>query len=100
MSDIEDILTIVDNNYISGYPEMPCAYWFSDSDFRFVDDIFVAKGRWQEFRMCVVERNGKFYGIEYSNGLTEMQENEFYADKTQVYEIEPYEYMVKSYRKI
>lgn len=42
MSDIEDILTT-------------CAYWFSDSDFRFVDDIFVAKGRWQEFRQVIAE---------------------------------------------
>lgn len=43
-----------------------------------------SKGRWDEERVTVVEIDGKNYAIEWSKGLTEMQEDFFH---TQPYEV-------------
>lgn len=45
--------------------------------------------RWSESMVSICEFEGKFYSIEWERGLTECQENEFYAqDAPEVHKVE------------
>lgn len=56
-----------------------------------VEEISHGSGRWNEWLESIVEVDGKFYSVEWSRGLTEMQDNEFPDDDDEVAEVFPYE---------
>lgn len=50
-------------------------------EYKIVDEISNGHGRWTEYMTTVFELcdNGKFYALDWDRGLTEYQENNFYA---------------------
>lgn len=69
-----------------------CQMVFNDYDgFEVIDTIEGTVGRWTRHMTTILKSGDKFYAIEWEQGLTEYQENEFYF---QPYEVEPYEEVI------
>lgn len=52
-------------------------------------------GRWMEHKTALFECEGFFYGLEWDQGLTECQENEYWSQVPKKYEkveVKTYEY--------
>lgn len=64
-----------------------------------VDEEDLDSGRWQLYKLTILEIDGKLYGVEWSEGLTENQENEFYPSKSTIYEVDKTEKVVYTYKR-
>lgn len=62
------------------------------------EELYV--GRWHMTMRTIVEFKGNLFGIEWGRGLTEYQENEFYADESTVYPVDRVPKTVYTYKRV
>lgn len=69
--------------------------------FELVDDIDVDSGRWQQYKQSILEHkeSGRLFAVDYSVGLTEMQENEPPSQTSDIYEVEKVEVVAYEYKE-
>lgn len=68
-----------------------------------INDEFVESGRWSEHRYFVFKHEGTLYGVNYSQGLTEQQDerpfeydgDQIECDEVERVEVVKYEYVPK-----
>lgn len=72
---------------------------YSDTGIAYIDEEELGEGRWHQHMLTIVQYDGKLWGIEWSRGLTEYQDNEFDPDTSTVYEVDKHEKVVYSYTK-
>ena len=66
----------------------------------FVAEASSGSGRWVEYMTTVVRYNSELYGVDWSRGLTEIQEDEFYPDRTSIYPVVETEKVIRVYNKV
>ena len=57
-----------------------------------IDEEYGENRRWSRFVKSIVDLNGRYFAIEWDQGLTEMQPDEFWE--------QPYEVELKEYDKV
>lgn len=78
----EKILNKIDKKYKLTEKEIQV---FMNDNFQ-VDEIEGVEHRWYREITTIIERNNRYFAIEWNRGLTECQEHEF---PNQPYEVEP-----------
>lgn len=99
LNDIEILIEMLEEFKDGSYSFVPPFLTWEDTEIKLVDEETLGSGRWTEHMLTIVEFRGKLYGIEWESGLTEMQESEFYPDKSTVYEVDKIEKVVYTYKK-
>ena len=82
----EELISIFNKLVDEKYGYIPFEYALPDQ-VEYVDDEHIDSGRWGEVRRVIVEYNERLYAVEYTLGLTELQENEFYPDASSIYPV-------------
>lgn len=84
--DEEYFLNRINNNIELDENELYCLVaWFG------IETIYGAKHRWHKEARTIVQLNDRYFAVDWYQGLTELQDNEFYD--------QPYEVELKEYQK-
>jgi hypothetical protein len=76
MSEIEDLKAILEEEELAN----ELAFGSEIDGFKRVAEVSKGSGRWYEYIQVVTQGpSGQLYGWEYGQGLTEVQENDFYS---------------------
>ena len=87
IENIDSIVKAIDNGEeLNEKTLQELAYYYG------IDDEFGENRRWSRWRKTILNLNGRYFAIEWDEGLTEMQPDEFYN--------QPYEVKLKEYDKI
>ena len=81
--------------------------WLEDNAIAYgecIHEEVIDSGRWTEVIKGVFEYEGKFYSVQWETGLTEEQENDWFANfatngEVECPEVEQYEVTVKKWRE-
>ncbi len=76
-------MTMGDNNKTTFGDFGPDALWGA------VSTEVRDRGRWSEYMLSVVEKDGHYYEVQWSRGLTEIQEDEYPDDSEVLTEVFP-----------
>lgn len=83
----EEALALIDSGAILNEDELQeLAYYMG------IDDEYGENRRWSRWRKTIVDLCGRYFAIEWDEGLTEMQPDEFYE--------QPYEVNLNEYDKV
>lgn len=87
IENIDDILKAIDaGEELSEKVLQDLAYYQS------IEDTYGENRRWSRWVRSIIDLNGRYFAIEWDEGLTEMQPDEFYE--------QPYEVELKEYDKV
>lgn len=87
IENIDDILKAIDNGVeLDERVLEDLAYYQS------IYDEYGENRHWSRFVRTIIDLNGRYFAIEWDQGLTEMQSDEFYN--------QPYEVELKEYDKV
>lgn len=87
IENIDDILKAIDNGV-----ELDERVLEDLAYYQTIYDEYGENRRWSRFVRTIVDLNGRYFAIEWDQGLTEMQSDEFYN--------QPYEVELKEYDKV
>ena len=73
---------------------------FVPDGFKHIATIEKGSGRWFTYVWSVFERDGQYVAVEWAQGLTEMQENEIEISRFSTFEVQPYDQIVVSFKKV
>lgn len=76
---------------------------FGNTDAEIVEDEIIDHSRWSVHHYLVFQFEGKHYGLPYSRGATEMQDEsplEYEPDRIAVVEVEPVEIVKRDWRPV
>ena len=95
----EELIDLIKQEAGSSYTWAPYEDNLPDG-VKWIDEEELSEGRWHMIMLTIVEFKGKLFGIEWGRGLTEYQENEFYADKSTVYPVARVAKTVYTYKRV
>lgn len=73
------------------------SWLWSDGEYEIVRNEITGQGRWSTYHEAIIKRDDEYVAAHYSQGSTEMQEDDEPAEFTRV---EPFEKTVIDYRPI
>ena len=68
--------------------------------FSYIDTITRGSGRWMEYKWSVFDHDGQYIAVEWASGLTEDQEDEVEISRFNVFEVQPFDFIKISFRKV
>ena len=87
INDINEVIKAIDNGEELSESILKDLVYSYD-----IDNEYGENRRWSRWARTIVELNGRYFAIEWDQGLTEMQPDEFYE--------QPYEVKLNEYDKV